>query len=265
VDYSVSKVATEFLEISSEQRLEILLRLNDARSKPSVLATEIDATISEVFRNIKRLVKSELITKDVDGFYQTTPYGKMVCRQITSFSFISNNKKYFSNHNFDALPPKFVQRIGALSGGKHIRGFTKVMECWQEIIDNSQKYIYGIISEETPELILKITKKAKSGVKINSIFMESSLVPKNRKKLVDSLGVRNLVQSGIIERKMGKGLSVIVISNEKQACVLFPIGDEADLKECFYGNDESFVEWCVDYFRYVWFGSDAFEEKKLVS
>ena len=93
----------------------------------------------------------------------------------------SNNKKYFDRHNFDDLPPKFVQRIGALAGGTYIKGFTKVMECWQEIIDDAEEYIYGIISEETPELISKITKKAQSGVKIKSVFIESSLVPKNRK------------------------------------------------------------------------------------
>jgi predicted transcriptional regulator len=263
MDYSVSKVATEFLEISSEQRLEILLRLYENRSKPAMLAKQIGATISEVFRNMERLVAAQIIVK-VDGFYQITPYGKMICKQIASFSFISNNKKYFSNHNFDSLPQKFIQRIGALSEGKHVKGFTKVMECWEEIIDNAQQYVFGIISEETPDLISKITKKAQQGVKINSVFLESSLVPKDRKKLVDSLGVRKLVQSGAIERKMSKDLGVVVLLNEKQACVLFPIGDEVDLKECFYGNDESFVEWCLDYFRYVWSISDMFEERKLV-
>jgi predicted transcriptional regulator len=265
VDYPVSSVADEFLEISSEQRLGILLRLNSGESKPAILAKEIGATISEIFRNMERLVKAQMIIKGIDGFYHLTPYGKMICNQITSFSFLSENKKYFGNHNFDDLPPKFVQRIGALSRGKHIRGFTKVMECWQEIIDNSEKYVCGIISEETPELISKITKKARAGIKINSVFMESSLVPKNRKNLVNSLGVRKLVQNGAIARKMRKGLSVMVTLNEKQACVLFPIGAEVDLKECFYGDDEAFVEWCLDYFRYIWFGSDVFEEKKLVS
>ena len=264
VDYSVSKVADEFLEISSEQRLGILLRLNSAKSKPAILAKDLDATISEVFRNMGRLVDAQMISKGVDGFYQTTPYGKMICNQINSFSFISKNKKYFDRHNFDALPPKFVQRIGALSEGKHIQGFTKVMECWEEIIDNAGQYICGIISEETPELISKIAKKAQKGVKVNSIFVESTLVPKNRKKLVDEFGIKKLVQDGTIERKMGKGLSVIVLLNEKQACVLFPISDETDLKEAFFANDDLFQEWCLDYFRFVWFGSDHFEEKKLV-
>lgn len=264
VDQSVSNVAGEFLEISSGQRLGILLRLNSAKSKPSALAKQLDATLSEVFRNMERLVAAQMITKDVDGYYQTTPYGKMICNQITSFSFISNNKKYFDKHNFDDLPPKFVQRIGALSDGRHIKGVTKVMECWQEITNSAKEYVYGIVTEETPELIEQIVKKAQKGVKINSVFVESTLVPKNRKKLLGSLGAQKLIQNGTIERKMGKGLTVIVFLNEKQACVSFPVSDEADLKEAFFGDDDLFHEWCLDYFRYVWFGSDLFEEKKLV-
>lgn len=264
MDYPASSVADEFLEISSKQRLAILLRLNSGQSKPSILAKEIGATISEIFRNMERLVEAQMISKRVDGFYHITAYGKMICNQITSFSFLSKNKKYFGNHNFDDLPPKFVQRIGALSEGVHIKGFTKVMEYWQEIIDNANQYVFGIISEETPELISQIAKKAKKGVKINSIFLESTLVPKNRKNLVDSLGVRKLVQNGMIERKMSKGHGIIVMLNERQACVLFPMSGEVDLKESFFGNDESFHEWCLDYFRFVWFGSDSFEERKLV-
>jgi predicted transcriptional regulator len=264
VDSLVSGVAKEFLEISSEQRLGILLSLNSARSKPSILAKELDATISEVFRNMERLVAAQMIIKDIDGFYQVTPYGKMICNQITSFSFISNNKKYFSNHNFDTLPPKFIQRIGALSGGKHIRGFTKVMECWQEIIDNSTQYVYGMVSEETPEIMVQIAKKAQNGVKINSVFIESTLVPKNRKKLIADLDIKKLIQDGTIERKMSKDLTVIVMLNEKQACILFPLSGEVDLKEAFFGDDESFHEWCLDYFRFVWHESKYFEETKLV-
>ena len=60
-----------------------------------------------------------------------------------------------------------------------------------------------------------------------------------------------------------KVLTVVVL-NEKEACVLFPNKQgEADMSEMFYGNDPMFHEWCLDYFRYCWYGSDIFEESKL--
>jgi predicted transcriptional regulator len=105
-DYQNS--AKEFLEISSEQRLAILLKLNESKSKVSVLAKELDATVSEVFRNFGRLAKAELITKNSDGDYSITTYGKIVCGQISSIQFMSENKKYFKTHDFGDIPEKFL-------------------------------------------------------------------------------------------------------------------------------------------------------------
>jgi hypothetical protein len=52
--------------------------------------------------------------------------------------------------------------------------------------------------------------------------------------------------------------------NEKEVCVMFPtINGESDLSEMFYSKDTMFHEWCLDYFRYSWYGSDVFVESKL--
>src|SRR5713226_549922 len=119
--------ANEFLELASEQRLAILLRLNEQKSKISVLAKELDATVPEVFRNFERLVKADLIAKDSDGSYSITAYGKIVCGQVPSLQFLSRNKKYFKNHDFGDVPQKFLQRVGVLIECKQIKGFVKVM------------------------------------------------------------------------------------------------------------------------------------------
>jgi len=59
-------------------------------------------------------------------------------------------------------------------------------------------------------------------------------------------------------------VQTVVVLNEKEACVLFPNTEgESDLSEMFYSSDPMFHEWCVDYFRYCWYGSDIFEESKL--
>ena len=55
-----------------------------------------------------------------------------------------------------------------------------------------------------------------------------------------------------------------LILNEKEACVMFPgIDGESDITEMFYSKDPMFHEWCLDYFRYCWHGSDVFQESKL--
>ena len=259
-----SSAAGEFLELSSEQRLAIVLKLQKSKSKISVIAKELEATMPEVFRNFERLAKADIISKDADGYYSLTTYGRTICGQIPSLLFVSGKKKYFKTHDFGNMPQKFIQRIGALATGQHYKGFTRVLEQWKHICENSEKYIYDILSEEPPDLMEPIISKAKQGIKINSIFSESTVIPKDRQEMIERLGVKKLVSDGTIERRISGQVSVVVVLNEKEACVMFPKTDgETDMSETFYSDDPMFHEWCLDYFRYCWNGAGPFSESKL--
>ena len=72
------------------------------------------------------------------------------------------------------------------------------------------------------------------------------------------------MSKGLIERKMADKVQVVTVLNERQASVLFPdLKGEADLNTMFYIEDPLFNEWCLDYFRYKWYGSDIFDESKV--
>jgi len=259
-----NKIAHDFLEFASEQRLEIILSLSIKKSKVSIIAKELGATVPEVFRNFQRLVKAGLIEKDTDRNYFLTTYGMTVCNQIPALAFVAENKKYFKNHDFGDLPQKYIQRIGALEQNQYAKGFVKVMERWKNIIENANEYIYGILLEEPLDLIEPIANKAKKGVKINSIFSESTIIPKGRKQLIDKFDFKTLTKNGLVERKMRKDVKIGVFLSEIEACVMFPSLDgEADIGEMFYSQDKAFHEWCLDYFRFCWYGSEAFKENKL--
>ena len=258
------EIAHDFLELSGEQRLEIISRLFHKKSKVSVIAKELGSSVQEVFRNFERLVDADLIEKDTDGNYNLTTYGMTVYNQIPSLAFVAENKKYFKDHDFGDLPKKYIQRIGALEQSQYVKGFTKVTEQWKSIIKDADEYIYGILSEEPLDLIEPIAIKAKNGVKINSIFSESAIVPKNRKQLIDKLDFKTLIKNGLVERKMRKNVKTGVFLSEKEACVMFPKSDdETDISGMFYSQNEAFHEWCLDYFRYCWYGSETFKENKL--
>lgn len=266
MNYDYEKIADDFLELASQQRLGILLRLLDKKSKVSVIAKDLDATVPEVYRNFERLVKANLIVKDADGDYDITTYGKTICGQIPALAFLSQNKKYFRDHDFGDLPQKFLQRIGALVVGQHIKGFVKVIEQWKDIYKNSDKYIYNILFEVPydSDLLETLVTKINKGIKVNSIFSESAIIPKDRKQILEKLGFKKLIDQGLIERKMRENVQVVVVLNEKEACVMFPkIGSEVDVSEMFYSDDPVFHEWCLDYFKYCWDSSRVFQESKL--
>jgi len=76
--------------------------------------------------------------------------------------------------------------------------------------------------------------------------------------------LNKLIEDEIVERKIRKDVQVIVVLNEKEATVLFPSFDGvADMSKMFYSDEPLFHEWCLDYFRYCWYGSETFQEKKL--
>ena len=107
-------------------------------------------------------------------------------------------------------------------------------------------------------------KKVKKGVEYQNILSDTAVVPKGRKALLKKLGYDKLIESGQVERKMFKNVQTVVVLNEKEACVSFPkLDGEANLTEGFYGTDPMFHEWCLDFFRYCWYGSDNFQESKL--
>jgi len=255
-----------FLEISSEQRLAILLRLSENKSKVSVIAKELGATVPEVYRNFERMVKADLITKDSDGDYNITPFGKIVCSQIPSTQFLSNNGKYFKNHDFGDIPQKFLQRIGALEDGKQVKGFVKVMEKWKEIYQNADEYIENILYEVpyTADFMQPLVKKLENNVKLRSILSKSAILPKERKQILDNKNIKKLFEKGMMERRLKDSVSTVLIINEKESCLMFPNKSrEVDLSEGFYSTSPMFQEWCHDYFNYCWENATSFQENKL--
>ncbi|MFB5621555.1 MAG: helix-turn-helix transcriptional regulator, partial [Candidatus Nitrosomaritimum yanchengensis] len=133
----IEETADYVLDLASPQRLNILFILLGKNSTPTQIAKKLDATKQEVHRNFTRLVESGLIEKRIDGKYSLTTFGEVVCTQVPTVVFLSQNRKYFEEHTLGDIPYKFKMRCGQLANGNHIKGFSKVMEQWKSIYKNS--------------------------------------------------------------------------------------------------------------------------------
>lgn len=264
--FEPEKIATDFLEIASEQRMKIILILLEQKLNLSQTAKKLDATVSEVHRNFNRLLDSGIVLKDADGNYELSLYGKTLCDQIPSILFVSQNKKFFKEHNFGSLPTKFIQRLGALNDSQHISGFVVILEKWKEIHNNAKKYIYNILVEVpySKDVTEILSSKLKEGVEIHSIFSEEAIIPHQRSEVFEKENFQKHIKDDILQRKMNKNISIVTALNEKEACVIFPKQDgKSDMSEMFYSSDPLFHEWCVDFFNDSWNKSTSFQESKL--
>jgi predicted transcriptional regulator len=268
---SFISTSTIFFELASEQRLSILFRLSKQSSKLAKLAKDLDVTMQEVHRNLNRLQDSGLIRKDANGQFSLTTFGTTILLQIPTMNFLSRNKEYFTDHYLGDIPMKFVHRIGALDNSEYIEGLVAVLERWKQIYNNAQEYIYGMLPQIPLELIETLLAILKQGrIKFNYILSQQTIVPKKRTDLLKDAGFQDLLKKGLVERRMVDKMPVAVILNEKEATVMFPTLKRgqpmADLNSVFYSGKDNllFHEWCLDYFRYSWYGAKTFDESKLL-
>jgi predicted transcriptional regulator len=268
---SFINTSTIFFELASEQRLAILFKLSKQNSKLAQLAKDLDVTMQEVHRNVNRLLESGLIRKDSNGQFSLTTFGTTILQQIPTMNFLSRNKEYFSDHYLGGIPMKFVHRIGSLDSSEYVEGLVAVLERWKQIYNSSREFIYGMLPQIPLELIETLLAKLKqSGIRFSYILSQQTLVPKKRTDLLRDAGFQDLLKKGLVERRMVDKMPVAVILNEKEATVMFPTLKRgqaiADLNSTFYSDRENplFHEWCLDYFRYCWYGAKTFDESKLL-
>jgi predicted transcriptional regulator len=254
-----------FFELASEQRLSILFRLNEKKAKISQLAKDLNITMQEAHRNVNRLQDAHLIEKDPEGIFSLTTFGNTIIKQIPTFNYLSKHKDYFSEHILGELPIKFVMRLGALDRCEYVKGVVAILERWKDIYREADEYIYEIVPQVPIDLIEPALARVKDkGVKYSYVFPKDVIIPKGRKDLLKKLGHGELLNKGAIERRMVDRVQVAVILNEKNASVMFPTQKgETDMNMMFFSADSIFHEWCLDYFRYRWYGSEIFDESHL--
>jgi len=215
---------------------------------------------------LARLSKAGIVEKDSDQNYNLTIYGRTIYEQIPSLIFVSENKKFFETHDFGHMPAKFIHRIGELNERTHIKGFVKVLEKWKEIHENAEKHIFNVLSEVpySQDIIDIVENKLKKKTKIHSVFLENTIIPEERKTVFKIKDFNKYVKDEILQRRMIKNVSIVVLLNEKEAGVIFPkLSGEPDMSEMFYSTDSQFHEWCLDYFKNCWDNSSSFQESKL--
>jgi predicted transcriptional regulator len=60
-------------------------------------------------------------------YFSLTIFGDMLIKNISTINFLSRHKKFFSEHDFQEIPIKYIQRIGALEINEFISGFVAVL------------------------------------------------------------------------------------------------------------------------------------------
>ena len=102
-------------EVSNEDRVRMLQELLSEPCTYSDLSRKLSITTQEVSRHVQRLTGNGLTTRRSDGLLELTPFGGLLLRQLSTLRFTSKHRDYFTEHVMDALPNRFLARMGELN------------------------------------------------------------------------------------------------------------------------------------------------------
>jgi predicted transcriptional regulator len=258
-----------FSSLANSQRVAILHIISENQKTLSSISKELNVSKQETHRNLNRLMDSNVIEKNFKGYFSLTVFGDMLIKNIAAINFLSKHKKFFSEHNFQDIPIKYIQRIGALEKSELISGFVAVIEYIKRMYHNCEKYIYSILPQVPLDLIHTAIPLIKErDLKFKHILPINALIPQKSEEFLKREGYGQLLQKGRIERRMITRTNVGIVLTEKQALVMFPqIKGTIDMNFIFCNvismDNGLFHEWCHDFFKEIWHNANTYDPYKL--
>lgn len=254
-----------FIELANSSRYSMLFKLNENQYKQSQLARELDISIQDSHRQLKRLTSSGFVQKNGKGFLSLTPFGKIIVTQLTSFEFLQKFKSYFMSHDTSRIPSKFLERIGDLFSCELLEGTFKIAEKWEEMCFGTKKHM-NVISNGCPAKANEWDiASGKRGASIKIINGKNTVMTKSDFQAInDSKPLQELSKNGLYQRRMVDRVSIFLVFNENEATVQFEdLTGIIDTNFAFYSNNKKFLEWCLDFFEDRWKNSMVFNFSKL--
>ncbi len=155
---------------------------------------------------------------------------------VSGLNFASQNRTYFAEHSTLALPPKFRNRIGELSAGKHLTDTMTTFGNIHEILKDAEEFAFSMHNTPIPLDNDPVFHKIDS----RSILQEGM-----------SIGEGWHLLEGVTRRFIQK-VEVFVLVTEKEAIFGFPYLN-GNIDYCaFIGKDPNFRGWCRDIFLHFW-------------
>jgi predicted transcriptional regulator len=89
-------------------------------------------------------VETAIIRRNPDGEYELTPYGGVSLRLLSSYEFLSRNRRYFLSHDASVLPYQFINRFGELSVSSLQGDFITNYAMVEGMIKQTEEYVYSM-------------------------------------------------------------------------------------------------------------------------
>jgi len=243
-------------EVSNEDRLRILNKLDEKPLKITNLSRELDLTNQECSRHVTRLGDVGLTMKDADGFHRLTFYGELVLRMVPGLAFVSEHGDYFRSHSLEMIPQEFVTRIGELKGSSYVDDVMVVFHNVERIILDAEEYVWRLTDRYLMTALDELEEAVKKGVEVRLLEPRDIVFPpgwNGAGPVIEEATTRGQFLNRLLERT-----DVFIAMSEKEvAGISFPLrGGRFDYFG-FHANDERSHRWCKELFQHYWERSES--------
>lgn len=203
-------------ELSSTDRLDMLLLLKKTPLKLSRISGKLDFTVQETSRNIMRLSEAKLITKDVDGAYHVTPYGEEALNLLSGFRFLFKNRDYFTTHTVNGLPKQFQASLGVLDQSEFVSDVMVVFHNIENMIAKAEKQVWILTNQILASTIPYLTQALERGTEFKLLMPKDFNPTQSIRELVTNPHFNNAFLTKKQENRFLDCADVFLCLSEKE-------------------------------------------------
>jgi predicted transcriptional regulator len=246
-------------ELSSDDRLNILLELKKEAASVTKLSKLLDLTTQEASRQVSRLKQAGLLLKDQKGFHRLTSYAELVLKQLDGLNFVSRHKGYFRKHSLAQMPEDLVLRIGDISEATYLSNVSQALYSVERLIKEAQNYIWLISDQISFGVFCELGKALERGTRNRAIQTKSFVYLRSIVRDYFQYYEEHITQierrswnTGALEDRLVDQVDVFLFVSEKEAAVAFPLNSGKFDYLTFSGSEKRFHNWCSNTFEYYW-------------
>jgi len=241
-------------EMSNENRYEILLILREHSKRITDLTRQMNLTTTEVRRHVTRLTEAGLIQRDIEGYYQLTPYGETSLLLFQEFEFLSSNREYFKTHDPLSIPIRFVKQVGRLRKSMVVSDAMDFIRHTQNLLKESEKQVSILVDQFPMNLLPNIVDAIDRGVQIRIIESKNQVLEPDFSKLTseETRALDRTRSTPLYERRMLENVRLQFFLSESGCVLCFPLNDDQFDYTGFLCEEEASLEWCGELFDYHW-------------
>jgi len=242
-------------EFSHKERYNVLKSLYEEGKRHKQIQLDLKIPGSEISRHLRRLCEKNLVIKDINNKYQVTNIGRIFIRMMDIFRVTLAHSEFFNSHEITSIPVHLIFQLGKLKDIEFGNKTMENMEIFENLVKNSEKYLYAITDQYQKSLLKEAEKKMRNqSIRIRALvdknLLKSYNIPQGWSKLFE--------EPKIFFRKMLENIRIleeIVISlivSDKGAILFLSKEDEIDYSQCLIDNHESFIKWTTELFEWYW-------------